>query len=140
MRIAIIHGWLVTYAGAERVLEQMLACYPDADLFLSLVDFLPTDRRDFIRDKPVATSLLKGWIELAKESALPPLVKVAYTMQNHWDGILRWFESHRSNGILEGFNSLIQSAKAKARGYRSHKNFINMAYLILGKLDLGLPT
>ncbi|WP_143214908.1 transposase, partial [Acidithiobacillus albertensis] len=44
------------------------------------------------------------------------------------------------NGILEGFNSLIQSAKAKARGYRTHKNFINMAYLILGKLDLRLPT
>ena len=45
-----------------------------------------------------------------------------------------------TNGILEGFNSLIQSAKAKARGYRTHKNFINMAYLILGKLDLRLPT
>ena len=29
---------------------------------------------------------------------------------------------------------------AKARGYRTHKNFINMAYLILGKLDLRLPT
>jgi hypothetical protein len=38
MRVAIIHDWLVVYAGAERVLEQMLACYPDADLF-SLVDF-----------------------------------------------------------------------------------------------------
>ncbi|AEK56688.1 ISAtfe-like protein [Acidithiobacillus caldus SM-1] len=26
------------------------------------------------------------------------------------------------------------------QGYRTHKNFINMAYLILGKLDLRLPT
>ena len=40
MRIAIVHDWLVVYAGAERVLEQMLACYPDADLF-SIVDFCP---------------------------------------------------------------------------------------------------
>jgi transposase len=32
------------------------------------------------------------------------------------------------------------ASKAKARGYRTHKNFINMAYLILGKLDLRLPT
>ena len=40
MRVAIIHDWLVTYAGAERVLEQMLHVYPDADLF-SIVDFLP---------------------------------------------------------------------------------------------------
>ncbi|EGQ61759.1 ISAtfe-like protein, partial [Acidithiobacillus sp. GGI-221] len=41
---------------------------------------------------------------------------------------------------LEGFNSLLQSAKSKARGYRTRKNFINMAYLILGKLDFQLPT
>ncbi len=37
-KIAIIHDWLVTYAGAERVLEQMCKVYPDADLF-SMVDF-----------------------------------------------------------------------------------------------------
>ncbi|MBE7567795.1 transposase, partial [Acidithiobacillus sp. HP-11] len=54
--------------------------------------------------------------------------------------LLRWFESHLSNGTLEGFNSLLQSAKSRARGYRTHKNFINMAYLVLGKLDLKLPT
>lgn len=54
--------------------------------------------------------------------------------------MLRWFESQITNGILEGFNSLIQSAIAKARGYRSHKNLVNVAYLILGKLDLRLPT
>jgi transposase len=50
------------------------------------------------------------------------------------------FDSQITNGILEGFNSLIQSAKTKARGYRSHKNFINMAYLVLGRLYFQLPT
>ena len=58
MRIAIVHDWLVVYAGAERVLEQMLACYPDADLF-SLVDFLPFGQRDFICNKPVTTSFIQ---------------------------------------------------------------------------------
>ncbi|ACK78824.1 glycosyltransferase family 4 protein [Acidithiobacillus ferrooxidans] len=58
MRIAIVHDWLVVYAGAERVLEQMLTCYPDADLF-SLVDFLPTGQRAFIRNKPVITSFIQ---------------------------------------------------------------------------------
>ena len=33
MKTAIIADWLVTYAGSERVLEQMIACYPDADVF-----------------------------------------------------------------------------------------------------------
>jgi transposase len=93
-----------------------------------------------IQNRHQGAVLLKAWIENAKASGLPPLIKVAYTLMNHWDGVLRWFESQITNGILEGFNSLLQSAKAKARGYRTHKNFINMAYLILGKLDLRLPT
>jgi glycosyltransferase involved in cell wall biosynthesis len=58
MKIAIIHDWLVTYAGAERVLEQMLKVYPEADLF-SMVDFLPEGQRDFIMNKPVTTSFIQ---------------------------------------------------------------------------------
>ena len=37
------------------------------------------------------------------------------------------------NGFLEGINSLIQAAKAKACGYRTARNIITMAYLIAGK-------
>ncbi len=58
MKVAIVHDWLVTYAGAERVLEQMLDLYPDADLF-STIDFLRTGERDFIRNKSVQTSLIQ---------------------------------------------------------------------------------
>jgi glycosyltransferase involved in cell wall biosynthesis len=58
MKTAVIHDWLVTYAGAERVLEQILTCYPGADLF-SLVDFLPENQREFILEKPVKTSFLQ---------------------------------------------------------------------------------
>ncbi len=39
-RVAVVHEWLTTYAGSESVLEQMLAVFPDSDLFV-LVDFLP---------------------------------------------------------------------------------------------------
>lgn len=58
MKIAIVHDWLVTYAGAERVLEQLLAVYPTADLF-SLIDFLPSDERHFLGNRPVAVSFLQ---------------------------------------------------------------------------------
>jgi len=58
LRIAVIHDWLVTYAGAERVLEQILRLYPSADLF-SLVDFLPAGERDFILNKTVSTSFIQ---------------------------------------------------------------------------------
>ena len=59
MRVAIVHDWLVTYAGAERVLEQMLECFPDAELF-SLIDFLTPAQRGFIRNKPVQTTFVQS--------------------------------------------------------------------------------
>jgi glycosyltransferase involved in cell wall biosynthesis len=58
MRVAIAHEWLVTYAGSEKVVEQILALYPDASLF-SLVDFLQPHQREFIQHKPVRTSFLQ---------------------------------------------------------------------------------
>lgn len=58
MKIAIIHDWLVNYAGAEKVLEQLLEIYPDADLF-SLVDFIDENQRNFILNKQVTTSFIQ---------------------------------------------------------------------------------
>jgi glycosyltransferase involved in cell wall biosynthesis len=57
-RIAIVHDFLYTYAGAERVLEQMLCVYPEADLF-SLFDFLPEDQRGFILGKRSQTTFIQ---------------------------------------------------------------------------------
>lgn len=58
MKVAIVHDWLYTYAGAEKVLEQIINCFPEADLF-SLIDFLPENKRDFIQNKPVKTSFIQ---------------------------------------------------------------------------------
>jgi glycosyltransferase involved in cell wall biosynthesis len=58
MKVAIVHDWLVTYAGAERVLEQMLVCYPQADIF-TLVDFIPEGARTFLQGRPVTTSFIQ---------------------------------------------------------------------------------
>ncbi len=58
MRTAIVHDWLVTYAGAERVLEQLLAIYPDADLY-SVVDFLPEGERQFLGRRRAKTSFIQ---------------------------------------------------------------------------------
>lgn len=76
------------------------------------------------------------WHRVAIESDLEPVVRVATTLQQHREGLLNWFWSRVSNGLLEGINSLVQAAKAKARGYRSTRNLITMIYLITGKLNL----
>jgi glycosyltransferase involved in cell wall biosynthesis len=58
MKAAIVHDWLVTYAGAERVLEQMLRVLPDADLY-SLIDFVEPSQRGFLGQRTVRTSFLQ---------------------------------------------------------------------------------
>lgn len=59
LKIAIIHEWFVDYSGSERVVEQILNCYPEADLF-SLVDFLPLTERGFIGGRSVKTSFIQN--------------------------------------------------------------------------------
>jgi transposase len=87
-----------------------------------------------------AESFLKKWYFWATHSRLEPIKEAAYTIKRHWNGVLRWFHSNINNGILEGINSLIQAAKARARGYRTKRNLITMIYIIAGKLDFDLPT
>jgi transposase len=87
-----------------------------------------------------AEPMLKRWYFWATHSRIAPMIKAAKTIKEHWAGVLRWFTSRISNGILEAINSLIQSAKAKARGFRSPRYLITMVYLIAGKLDFKLPA
>jgi len=86
----------------------------------------------------LAEPWLKKWYYWATHSRLEPMIKAAQTIKRHWAGVLRWFKSRITNGVLEGINSLIQAAKAKARGYRSSKNLITIVYLIAGQLDFQL--
>jgi glycosyltransferase involved in cell wall biosynthesis len=58
LRVAVIHDWLVTYAGAERVLAEILALVPHADLF-TLVDFLPEADRAWLARHRINTSWLQ---------------------------------------------------------------------------------
>ena len=95
--------------------------------------YLATTRED-------GESRLKSWYNWAIRSQIDQVRKVAKTVKNHWNGILAWFDSQLTNGFIEAINGLIQSAKRRARGYRSTKNLINMAYLIAGKMDFRLPT
>ncbi|MGI4746177.1 MAG: glycosyltransferase [Janthinobacterium lividum] len=58
MRIAIVHEWLDSYAGSERVVEQFLMCFPQAELF-AIVDFMPESDRHFLGGRPVRTSFIQ---------------------------------------------------------------------------------
>ncbi|WP_175752514.1 glycosyltransferase family 4 protein [Burkholderia ambifaria] len=101
LRVAIVHDWLVTYAGAERVLEQIVACFPDADLF-SLVDFL--DDRAFVRGKPVTTSFIQKLpFARTKYRSYLPLMPLAIEQLDVSDYDLVISSSHAvAKGVLTG--------------------------------------
>ncbi|NOX25096.1 MAG: transposase [Deltaproteobacteria bacterium] len=84
--------------------------------------------------------LHQKWFFWANHSRLNPIIDAAYTIKRHRNGVLQWFKSQITNGVLEGINSLIKAAKVRARGYRTDRNLITMVYLIGGKLKFGLPT
>ena len=58
MRVAVVHEWLVTYAGSERVLEQILDLFPEADLF-AVCDFMPAEERRFLAGRRVRTTFVQ---------------------------------------------------------------------------------
>jgi len=68
-----------------------------------------------------------------------PIKAVAKTLKKHWPGLLNAFDSRLTNGRVEAVNSLIQAAKARARGYGTTKHLITILYLVAGKLT-HLPT
>lgn len=58
MNTAIVHEWLVTYSGSEKVVEQLIKLFPDADIY-TLVDFLPDRDRNFLTGKHINTSIIQ---------------------------------------------------------------------------------
>lgn len=67
LKIALVHDWFITFAGSERVIEQLLQVFPQADLF-ALLDFMPSPDRDFLQGKPVHTSFLQTFPFLNKKN------------------------------------------------------------------------
>lgn len=58
MKVGIVHEWLASYAGSEKVIEQMLELYPAAEVY-SLVDFLPEKDRKWLADRKIHTSFIQ---------------------------------------------------------------------------------
>ena len=57
-RIAVVHDWLIDYAGAERALAEILRCFPRADLF-ALIDHMPESERAALGGKRASTTFMQ---------------------------------------------------------------------------------
>lgn len=99
--------------------------------------------RDIYRargDASQSAQALKKWLHWAQRCRLPAFKDLAKTIKQHWAGVVKAFDaSLLHTGYVEAVNSLLQAARAKARGYGTTDHFIAMAFLIAGKLT-HLPT
>jgi glycosyltransferase involved in cell wall biosynthesis len=111
-RVALVHEWLDSYYGSERVVAEILACFPDADLF-TLVDFMPPDQRGFLAGRPVATSFLQR-LPFARRHfrAYLPLMPLA----------IEQFD-------LQGYDLVLSSSHAFAKGVLTGPDQLHVAYV-----------
>ncbi len=111
-KIAIIHEWLTSHAGSEKVVEQILNIYPHADLY-SLVDFLPPNQRSFLQHKSVKTSFIQN-LPFAKHSFRNylPLMPLA----------IEQFD-------LSAYDLIISSHHAVAKGVITRPDQLHISYV-----------
>lgn len=86
-----------------------------------------------------AKSELKAWLSWATRCRLEAFKKLASTLRQRQDGVVRGMLDNRSNAYVEAMNGLLQQAKRAARGFRTASNFIAIAYLRMSKLK-HLPS
>lgn len=86
-------------------------------------------------DEALARQDLKAWLSWARRCRLAPMQQLAQTLTARLDGVVRGMLDHRSNAFVESMNGLLQQAKRAARGFRTAKNFIAVAYLRMSKLS-----
>jgi glycosyltransferase involved in cell wall biosynthesis len=112
MRTAIVHEWLVTFGGSEKVVEQILALYPEADLF-TLVDFLPANDRGFLAHTRIFTSFIQKF----------PLAKKVYRQY------LPCMPFAIEQFDLSNYDLIISSSHAVAKGVLTGPDQLHISYV-----------
>ena len=83
-----------------------------------------------------AGKFLDQWCEMAKESELEPMMKMARTLQNHRELLLNYFRAKKqfNSGVVEGLNRKVNLTSRKAFGFKSFEVMKVALYHQLGKL------
>ena len=85
-------------------------------------------------DPLLARNDLNAWLSWARRCRLEPFKKLAKTITERAEAVVRGMIDNRSNAFVEAMNGLLQQAKRAARGLRTASNFIAIAYLRMSKL------
>ncbi len=112
MKIAIVHDWLVTYAGAERVLAGLLETWPEADLF-AVIDFLSDEDRASLGGKRATTTFIQ---QLPKA-------------KTHYQKYLPLMPLAIEQLDMSAYDLVISSSHAVAKGVLTGPNQLHISYV-----------
>ncbi|WP_297944289.1 glycosyltransferase family 4 protein [uncultured Campylobacter sp.] len=113
MKKALIHDWFSTYAGAEKCVESFTNIWDDFEIY-SLIDFLSgTDRDKILKGKHAHTSFIQKL----------PFAKDKY--RNY----LPLFPLAIEQFDLSGYDVVLSSSHAVAKGVLTHSNQLHIAYV-----------
>lgn len=111
-RVALVADWLVTYAGSERVLEQMLQALPQAELY-AIVDFLKGGDRACLQGRAVTTSFLQN---------LP-------FAQRHYQKYLPMMPLAAEQHDVSAYDVVVSSSHAVAKGVLTGPDQLHISYV-----------
>ncbi len=111
MKVAIVHDWLVTFAGAERVLAEIITMWPDADLF-AVIDFLSDGDRAKLGGKHAKTTLVQKMPKAkSKYQSYLPMMPFAIEQLD-----------------MSGYDLVISSSHAVAKGVITGPDQLHICY------------
>jgi len=111
IKVAIVHEWFVDYSGSERVVEQLLCIFPDADLF-SVIEFMPEHLKKHILYKPVTTTFIQK-LPFAKK---------------HYRNYLALMPTAIEQLDVSAYDLVLSSSHAVAKGILSHSSQLHICY------------
>ena len=107
-----MHEWFDAFYGSERVVAQILACFPDAELF-ALVDVMAPEQRGFLGGRKVKTSFLQR---------LP-------FARRHFRNYLPLMPLAIEQFDLSGYDLVLSSSHAFAKGVLTGPSQLHVAYV-----------
>lgn len=111
MRVALVHDWLVTMGGAERVLEELARMYPDAPIYAGVIR--PERLSSYLQSRTLIPSLVQRWPRATRwyNRYLPLLT---YGVEQ-WD--------------LSGYDLVLSSSAAVAKGVLTRAETLHVSYI-----------
>ncbi len=110
-RVAVVHDWLDTWGGSESVLAEILRAYPEAELF-TLVDFMSDSLREGLGRRHAHTTFLQR---------IPGA-------RRRFRSMLPLFPRAIESLDLAGYDLVLSSSHAVAKGVRTHARQVHLCY------------